>query len=126
MPAGRSVLGWRRLKDDALQLLEGAAAEAERGLEALGAELGVVELLAQLVERAALLVGHLIARALDQDDVARPPLRVGDPDVILALARVESLQRQCDRLLSSASLRDPRVEEIGDALFRLIPRHAAG
>src|SRR4051794_34323575 len=99
---GRSVRVWwlergplvvrgRRPEDDALELGRRGAAEAQRGLEAVGAQLAGIESAAQLVQRAPVLVRDLVARGLQQDQVARAPEAVSHADEALALGGVESL-----------------------------------
>lgn len=68
-----SVVAWRGLKDDSLELDECLAAETKRGLEALASELAGVERPPELVERRSLVVTNLVARGLQQDQVSRAP-----------------------------------------------------
>src|SRR5271170_7018327 len=83
--AAASIFAWRRLEDDALQLGRRAAAETQRGLETLLPDLAGVERTAQLVERGALLLGDLIARDLEQNQVSRAFQPVGESHIALAL-----------------------------------------
>src|SRR5437867_2302081 len=60
---GSSLLAWRGLEHDALQLVGRPATEAHGGLDPLGAEVAGVKPRAQVVERGAVLVGHAAAAA---------------------------------------------------------------
>src|SRR4051794_39797772 len=87
--ASRSVVLGRRPENQPLELADGPSAQAQSGLEALLAQLARVEAAAQLVQRAPVLFLDLVARGLDQDDVARPALRGREPHPALALLGVE-------------------------------------
>src|SRR5271165_4306466 len=93
-----SVLARGRAEEDPLDLPGGAAAETQRGLEALAAELAGVERAAQLVERGVVLLADLLAGGLEQDQVARALERGGDAHERLTLADVEAVDAEHDGL----------------------------
>src|SRR4051794_23351440 len=104
------VVVGRRPEPDALELAGGGAAHAERGLEAVLAELPRVEPAAQLVERVAVLVGDLVAPDLEQDQVARPAEAVRDAHEALALRGVEPVRGQHDGVAGLEPLLGGRVQ----------------
>src|ERR1700732_5083631 len=97
-PRGRAepprllVFAGRRAKDDPLDLRRRPAAEAERRLNALPAQLARVECAAQLVQRGCILVLHLVASGLDQDQMARTLLGGGHAKEGLTLLRAQVVE----------------------------------
>src|ERR1035437_4581485 len=75
--AARSVLPRRRAEQDPLDLDGGSSAEAQRGLEALGAGPAGVGGAPQLVQRRVVLLADLVAACLQQDQVAGGALARG-------------------------------------------------
>src|SRR3954468_20428771 len=122
----RSVVARRRAEDDPLGLGDRGAAQAQDGLEALGAELAGIERAAQLVQRGAVVFGDLVARDLEQDGLGRPPGARRHADVALAAPGVDALGGEHDGLAGLQALGDRRVEELRHALLDLLLRHAAG
>jgi hypothetical protein len=95
-----SVVAWRRLEDDSLQLSERLAAETKRGLEPLESELAGVQRPPQLIECGALAVEYRVARSVQQDQVSRAAEAMREAHVPFALAGVETLEGQNDALTS--------------------------
>src|SRR3954447_8296845 len=94
----RLIVRRRRREDDLLELVDHPPAQAQRGHEPLLAERAGVERGAQLAERLAGLLGHGVLGHLDEDQVARPPVRRREPHEALAFAGLHGLERDGDRL----------------------------
>src|SRR5581483_12293582 len=92
------VFARRRTEQDPLDLGRRAAAEPERRLDALVAQLAGVQGATKLVQRREILLGHVLARRLDQDQVAGPALRGRGAQEGLALLGREALAREHDGL----------------------------
>ena len=97
-------------EDDPLELGDRGAAEAQDGLEPLGPELARVERAAQLVDGRAVLLGDLVARDLEEDQVARALGGGGHPHEASRAPRAPTpsaarttLSPACRRLATAAS-----------------------
>src|SRR3954452_1333165 len=121
----RSVVLGRGPEYQPLELADGPSAQAQSGLEALLAELARVEAAAQLVQRGSVLFLDLVARGLDQDDVARPAVRGREADPALALLGVEPLRRDHHGLPRLEALQGGLLEELVGRVVDLVLGHAA-
>src|SRR4051794_713777 len=108
--AGPSVVARSRSEDQPFQLPDGASAQPQSRLEALLAKLAGVEAPAQLVERRPVLLVHLVASGLDQDQVARTAMGGGHADEPLALLGIEPLGREHDGLAGLEPLQHRLLE----------------
>src|SRR3954465_7432041 len=99
-----SVVRGRRREHDPLELLDRAAAEPQRGHEALLPELARVERGAERVDGGPVLLGHLVLGDLDEHEVAGAAVGVRHPDLLLALGGIEAVERDHDRLAGAQPL----------------------
>ena len=90
---------------------DGAAAQPQRGDEALLAEPAGVQRRAQLAEHLAVLLGDLLLGGVEQDQVARAPVCRRHPHVLLARLRVEPVERDHDGLALGEPLGGRGVDE---------------
>ena len=121
-----SIVAWRGLKHDSLELGERLAAETESGLEALEAELAGVQRPSELVERRSLVVAYGVARSVQQDQVPRAPQAMRHTDVPFALVGVETLERENDGLLRLQPLKNGAGEQFPDTFLDLRFRDPTG
>ena len=98
-----------------------APPSAQDGLEALAAELARVERAAQLVDGRAVLLGDLVARDLEEDQVARTLGGGGHPHEDLAPLGADALGGEDDALARLQALGDGGVEQ----LARRVPRRSS-
>jgi hypothetical protein len=111
-------------EDDLLDLVDGPAAEPQGRHEALRPELALVERGAQRGEDLPVLVGHRVAGRLGEDEVPRPAVGRGHAHVVLALGRVQALERDDDGLPARQALGGRRVQERRRLRVDLFGRHA--
>jgi hypothetical protein len=95
-------------------------------LKALEAELAGVQRPSELVERRSLVVAHLVARSLQQDQVSRAPQPMREADVAFALLSVETLEWENDGLPSLQPLENSPGEQFADTLLDLGLRDSTG
>jgi len=94
--------------------------EPQDRLEALAAELACVEGPAELVEARTLLLEHLTARGLNQDQVPRTPFAVSEPNEPFTLTGVETRERHDDALTCPESLQDRYIEQLARPRLDLV------
>ena len=121
-----SVVAWRRLKDDPFELGERIAAETKGGLEALESEFAGVERPPEFVECRSLVVEHLLARSVQQNQVSRAPQAMREAHIAFALFRIKTLERQNDALARLQPLENGAGEEFAGTLVDLAIRNPAG
>ena len=121
-----SVVAWRGLEHDSLELGERLAAETECGLKALEAELTGVQRPSELVERRTLVVAYLVARSLQQDQVSWAPQAMREAHVAFALLSIEALEWENDGLPSLQPLENGACEQFADPLLDLGLRDSTG
>src|SRR4051812_9690718 len=83
------VVAGRRAEDDSLEFRDHRAPQPHRGLKALGPQLARVKPPAQLVGSPSVLLGDVVLRRLDEDEVAGAAEAVGEADVGFAFGGVE-------------------------------------
>jgi hypothetical protein len=116
----RSVVARRGLKNDSLELGECVAAQPKCGLETLESEFASVERPSQFIECRSLVVEHLVARSVEQDQVSRAPEGMREAYVPFALESVEALEGQNDALPRLKSLENGGGEKFAGALVDLV------
>jgi hypothetical protein len=107
-----SVVARRTGKHDPLELGERRATKPQSGLEALEAHLARVEGAPEFVEGLALVIGDLIARRVEENQVARALEAVGKADVALALGGVKAFDRNDHGLAGLEALGDSGGEQL--------------
>ena len=125
-PRRGSVVAWRGLEDDSLELGECVAAETKRGVEALESEFAGVEGPPDVVERRSLRVEYLLARSLQEDQVSRALEGMREAHVPFALLSVETLERQNDGLPGLQPLLNGGGEQIVRTVVDLTFRDPTG
>ena len=120
------MLAWRGLKHDSLELGERAPAETKCGLEALEAEFAGVQRPSEFVERRSLVVAHVVARSVQQDQVSRATQAMREADESFALVSGETLERENDGLLRLQPLENGASQQFVDAFLDLGFRDPTG
>lgn len=123
---GGSVVAWRGLKNDSLELGERLASETKCGLEALETKLAGVQRPSELVERRSLVLAYRVARSLQQDDVSRAPQTMREAHVPFALASVKALERENHGLPRLQPFVSGGGEQLAGALLDLRFRDPTG
>ena len=123
--AGLVVARWR-LKDDSFELGECGAAEANYGLEPLESEFAGVEPPSQFVECRSLVVEHLVARSVEQDQVSRAPETMREAHVSFALLSVKTFERQNYVLPRLQPLENGASEQFAGTFLDLAVRDPTG